>query len=94
VVEELTPQLALQLGVEPRTKGVVISDVTDESPAATAGLRPGDIILEVDRFPISDKDGYQRTLNQVKRGQNLLLLVQRGTGVFYTVLKPSAENEE
>jgi serine protease Do len=92
-VEELTPRLAMQLGVASETRGVVVSGITDESPADAAGLRRGDIILEVDRIPISNMDDYQQALDQVKRGENLLLLAKRGRGTFYIVLKPSDEGE-
>jgi serine protease Do len=92
-VEELTPRLAMQLGVASETKGVVVSGITDESPADAAGLRRGDIILEVDRIPISNMDDYQQALERVKRGENLLLLAKRGRGTFYIVLKPSDEGE-
>jgi serine protease Do len=92
-VEELTPRLAVQLGVASETKGVVVSGIADESPADAAGLRRGDIILEVDRIPISSLNDYQQALDRAKRGENLLLLTQRGSGAFYIVLKPSDEGK-
>ena len=89
-VQELTPPLAQQLGLEPGTTGVVISDIKQGSPAAEAGLRPGDLIMEVNRKGINKLNDYQQALKQVKKGGNLLLLVQRGSGAFYAVLTPPA----
>ncbi len=92
-VQELTPQLAQQLGLEPGTTGVVISDIKQGSPAAEAGLRPGDLITEVNRKGIKNLDDYQQALKQVKKDENLLLLIKRGSGAFYAVLTPPAKNQ-
>jgi len=93
MVQELTPQLAQQLGLESGTTGVVISDVNEGSPAAEAGLRPGDLITEVNRTAIRNMNDYQQALNKVKNGENLLLLVKRGSGAFYAVLTPTPKNQ-
>jgi len=87
MVQELTPQLAQQLGLEGGTTGVVISDIKEGSPAAEAGLRPGDLITEVNRAAIKSLNDYQQALKQVKNGENLLLLVKRTGGSIYIVLK-------
>jgi len=92
-VQELTPQLAQQLGLEPGTSGVVITGVEDGSPAADAGLRPGDLITEVNRQAIKNMNDYQQALQKVKKGENLLLLVRRAAGSFYTVLTPSSGDQ-
>ncbi len=92
-VQELTPQLARQLGLEPGTTGVVISDIKQGSPAAEAGLRPGDLITEVNRKGIKNFNDYQQALKQVKNGENLLLLVKRGSGAFYAVLTPPVKKQ-
>jgi serine protease Do len=93
-VQELTPLLAQQLGLEAGTTGVVISDIKSGSPAAEAGLRPGDLIKEMDRKAIKSLDDYHQALNQVKKGDNLLLLIKRGSGAFYAVLTPPAKDKE
>lgn len=46
-VGELTPELAEQMKLDPKTRGVVISDLTPGAPAIGAGLRPYDVILSV-----------------------------------------------
>ncbi len=87
-VQEVTPQLAQQLGLEPGATGVVISDIKDGSPAAEAGLQPGDLISEVNRTAVKNLNDYQQALKQAKNGENLLLLVKRGSGALYVVLTP------
>ena len=93
-VQELTPQLAHQLGLEPGTTGVVISEVNNGSPAAAAGLRPGDLITEVNREAIKNLNDYQQALHKVKKSENLLLLIKRAGGSFYTVLTPSTDDQK
>jgi len=92
-VQELTPQLAQQLGLEPRTTGVVISDINEGGPAAEAGLRPGDLIVEVNRTAIKNLNDYHQALQNIKKGENLLLLIKRTAGSFYTVLTPSGNDQ-
>lgn len=92
-VQEFTPQLAQQLGLEPGTAGVLISAVDDGSPADAAGLRPGDLITEINRKAVKNLNDYQQALQKVKKGDNLLLLVKRAAGSFYTVLTPSANDQ-
>jgi serine protease Do len=94
MVQELTPQLAQQLGLEPGTTGMVISDIKEGSPAAEAGLRSGDLITEVNRKGITNLNDYQQALKQAKNGENLLLLVKRGSGAFYAVLRPLSKNQQ
>jgi len=87
-VQELTPQLAEQLGLEPGTTGVVISNIQEDSPAANAGLRPGDLITEVNRTAIKNMTDYQQALQKVNKGESLLLLIKRAGGSLYIVLTP------
>jgi serine protease Do len=91
-VQQLTPELAQHLGFDSNAKGVVISAVEPNSPADNAGLRPGDLIVEANRHKIEDLQGYQKTIESVKPGENLLLLVQRSSGTFFVVLQ-SPQNQ-
>lgn len=86
-VGEITPEIAsgFHLKVD---KGVVIRRVAPDSPAADAGLQPGDIVLEVNKDKVNSLDDF---LNEVKKaksaGKGALLLVQRGDATLYTVVK-------
>ncbi len=44
----LTPVLARQFGLDPKTKGVVVTEIVKGSPAEAAGLKPGDVITSFD----------------------------------------------
>ena len=86
-VQKLTPQIAESLGLE-RAEGVVVSAVDPGSAADEAGIRRGDVILEVDRKPIRNIDEYKKSLAGVRKGKGVLLLVRRGESTLFLALKP------
>ncbi|MCL5281713.1 MAG: trypsin-like peptidase domain-containing protein, partial [Planctomycetes bacterium] len=51
-MQDLTPRLAALFGAPADTKGILISHVEPNSPAAAAGLRPGDILVQFDGKPV------------------------------------------
>lgn len=83
-VQELTASAARELGISPTTSGVVVSDVDPNSPAADSGLRPGDVIQEVDRKPVKNVADFNRAVRS--SGKNPLLLVNRGGNTLYVAV--------
>ncbi|MCI0482993.1 MAG: Do family serine endopeptidase [candidate division NC10 bacterium] len=83
-VEELTPETAkkFRLSVE---QGLVVTEVSKASSAARAGVRPGDILAEVDQKPVKTIQEVQQAVQGWKR-QVHLLLIQRGTSFFYVAV--------
>ncbi len=75
-VQPLTPELAKSLGLD-ETSGVIVSDVDPDSPAADAGLRRGDLILEINRQPITKPDDYQAAMTKLRKGDDVLLWIKR-----------------
>ena len=61
------------------TKGVKFADVRDGSPAAKAGLRGGDVLIEFDSKPIQNLYDFTYALRSKKPGDQVLVKVQRGT---------------
>ena len=88
-VQTLTPEIAENLGVT-ETKGVVVSGVESGSAADDAGIRRGDVVLEVNRQVVEDVDDYKAALKKVEKGKNVLLLVRRGDNTIFLALKPPA----
>ncbi len=85
-VQELSPDLAKGLGV-PEGQGVVVARVSPGSSAEDAGLRQGDVILEVDRTPVKTRDAFERAVRQRSTGKNLLLLVRRRDTTRYIAMQ-------
>jgi serine protease Do len=84
-LQNLTPELAEQLGLESDAHGVVVSAVEPDGPAAEAGLRRGDVIVEVDRHEVNDTGELQKRLGETDA--RALLLVRRGDSQLYVPLK-------
>jgi serine protease Do len=91
-VQNLTPELAEQLGLEGEA-GVVVTQVRRGSAAEEAGMRRGDVVLEVNREGVADVGDFQERLAAAKKG--VLMLVRRGeTTLFVAVQRPAAEPEK
>ncbi|MBW2029698.1 MAG: DegQ family serine endoprotease [Deltaproteobacteria bacterium] len=85
-VKELTPELARTYGLS-ETSGIVVVGVDRGSPAAEAGIRTGDIILEIDQVPVEDLEQFNNRMSAYKEGDTILLLLRRQGGTLYVTLK-------
>ena len=87
-LQDLTPQVAARLQLPADTVGAVVTDVQRRSTAEGSGVRPGDVILSVNRVEVDSAAAVIRELNGVESGRTAFLLVQRGpTRVFLQVRK-------
>ncbi|HXJ36320.1 MAG TPA: DegQ family serine endoprotease [Candidatus Eisenbacteria bacterium] len=89
-VQSLTPDLAENLNLDKSLKGVVVTQVEPGGPAAEAGLRRGDVILEVNRKPVKNAAAFQKSIREAGKGKSLLFLVRRGDNTIFLALKPPA----
>ncbi|MBI3320579.1 MAG: Do family serine endopeptidase [Candidatus Omnitrophica bacterium] len=80
-VTELTPQLVERFGLPAGTTGVVATDVASNSAAGDAGLRPGDVINEINRMRVDSLNEYRVAIAKVQG--NALVRTNRG----YVVIK-------
>ena len=80
-VQELTPEIARQLGLTNPPRGVVVAAVDPASDAAAKGLRRGDIILSANQQPTLAAADLGRIATEAKRAgrTNVLLYIQRGS---------------
>jgi serine protease Do len=81
----LPPRLAKQLG---RTQGVEVVEVVDGSPAARAGLRPEDLIVDVDGVALSDVGDLQRLMVAERIDGRLATRVSRDGRMLELTLVP------
>jgi serine protease Do len=84
-LQELTPELAKQLGVQGE-KGVVVTEVKPDSPAAQAGLAAGDVIREVNRQPVQGLQDVEKGLARRQDAGQVLLRVERDGSQRYIVI--------
>lgn len=74
--EDLTEQLGRFFGV-PDGKGVLVTSVVDDSPAAKAGLLAGDVIVAIEGAKIEDSGDLFKALGEAKETQTLTVQVYR-----------------
>ena len=73
-VDDLTPEVRQQWHIPERIKGAIVIDVSADSNAADAGLEKGDVIMLIDKHPVTDTDDAIR-LSKAAKGGHILLKV-------------------
>lgn len=91
----LTPELAKQSNRDPNTaltvpeiNGVLVVQVMPSSPAAAAGLRRGDVIVEINGKPVTTAEQLQVAVENSRVGQPLRFKVQRGEQILQLTVRP------
>jgi serine protease Do len=92
-VQELTEGLVRDERLATR-RGAYVSFVARGSPAAEAGLFPGDVVVRVDEWPVQDLAGFREAMEKAGARERVLLHVRRGSDVkFLLVQRSSAPTE-
>jgi serine protease Do len=89
-VKELNPEIARRFNLDV-DKGVIITEVLQGTPAGDAGLRPGDLIIEIDKNHITDLSQYSQAVSKAKPGSTVLILVKRENNTVYAALRIPGE---
>jgi len=76
-IEPVPSSVAEKLGLK-EGQGIRVKDLVGDGAGAKMGLRPGDIILEIDGAPVPEVAGFQKALANAKKNQVIRLKVQRG----------------
>jgi len=87
-VAPLTPDTAARAGLDRDAKGLLVQDVDPDGRAADAGIRPGDVIQEVNRQPVASVDDLRAALRTASDKPALILVGRDGRDLFVTV-RPS-----
>jgi serine protease Do len=87
-VSDLDQQARQELKVPDSIKGVVVTEVQADSPAAEAGLKQGDVIQEINRHPVKTADEAVRLTENTKDKVSLLRIWSNG-GSHYLVVDES-----
>ena len=77
LIQSVTPDLRQWFGLEEGGSGILIADVTKDSPAEKAGLQRDDVILELDGQPVDDIGSFRSRIATTAPGTKVELLVQR-----------------
>jgi serine protease Do len=82
-VQDLDKDTAKELGIKGKAQGVVVTGVEPDSGADKAGLMPGDVIREINRQPVKSVKEFEKVSSTVKKGDNVLMLInRRGNALF------------
>ena len=84
-VQPLTPPMASELGLQVR-EGVLVRDVAAGSRASQAGIRAGDVIVEVDRQPVRTVEELKAHVDNQVKGAPMVLLIRREGGTMYVAI--------
>jgi serine protease Do len=87
-ISDLTPDVRQQLNLPTQVQGVAVAQVQPGSPAEDAGLSGGDVILELNRKPITSADQFRNDVKQAPADKDMLLLVWANGGSSYRVVHP------
>jgi len=85
-VQDLTPELKSRYGIA-RESGVVVVAVEPGSRAYWAGLQAGDLIVEVNRQPVSSTSDWNRIISQIGEDEEVLLTVIRAGRTRFLLLR-------
>ncbi len=85
-LSDITPQIANRYQLDADVRGIMITDVNPASDAyREAGLRPGMIITEADRKPVTSVSEFNRVYSNVKSGSSFLLRIIQPNNLGVTV---------
>ena len=87
---QLTKQLADYFGIADG-KGVLVTSVSEDSPAAKAGLKAGDVITAIDGEKVDGAGDLSRAINKKKDGDVTLTIVRNKNQRTITVTPKAAD---
>ena len=84
-VTDLDSDIARRFGIDGKENGVLVTDVKDDSLAREADVRPGDIIKEINRIVVKDRNDFVRLMKTSKDSETTQLLVKRRNAGYVVV---------
>jgi serine protease Do len=93
-VSDLTPELVQGFNLKPGTKGALVQGIIPRSPAAAAGLKPGDVVVQLNGKPVDSSGALTRGVALVAPGQSATLTILRGNEQKQLSLKVAKRPED
>jgi serine protease Do len=91
----LTDATRAKYKIDAGQKGIVITDVAPEGTAADHGLKPGDVVVEVQQVAVASPADMQHRIEEARQGgrKSVLLLVQGADGLRWVPLPVHTEDK-
>lgn len=86
-VMELTSEIAKQLRLSRKERGVIVTGVVPGSSAYEAGIKRGDVIQEINKQKVTDLKDFNRIVSHIRVGETFLLFINRSGKKFYVPFK-------
>jgi serine protease Do len=88
-LSNVTPELKEKYSLGEDSRGVVVVDVTKDSPAAAKGVRPGDMIMEAAQEEVKSPGEVSSKIDEAKKSgrKSILLLVERQGDLRFVALR-------
>jgi serine protease Do len=88
-LSDITPELKDKFSLADDSKGVVVVDVAKDSPAASKGVRPGDLIMEAAQEEVKSPGEVGSKIDEAKKSgrKSILLLVERQGDLRFVALR-------
>lgn len=89
ILAAITPELRAEYNLGQEAAGVLVTQVTEGSPASEKGIRPGDIIVEVSQTEVGSPGLVQNKVIEARNAgrRSVLLLVQRDEDLRFVALR-------
>jgi serine protease Do len=84
-VTDLDSDIARRFGIDGRESGVLVTDVKEDSLASKADVRPGDVIKEINRSVVKDRQDFASLIKKSKGEDAIQLLIKRRNAGFLVV---------
>jgi serine protease Do len=81
-LEKVPPAMAEKLGIK-EGQGLRVKDLEADGAGGKLGLRPGDVILEVDGQAVSDASAFNKAVSDAKKNKLIRLKVHRGSATIF-----------
>lgn len=89
----LTDSVRAQYGIGSDVKGVLVRHLSGRSAAATAGIRRGDVILQVNRKPVETVSDVMNLVDG-DSGKSALFLIQRGADSLFVAVRKGEDEDD
>ena len=83
----ITNEIRMSQNIPSEVKGLLITNVEQNTDAETKGVRPGDIIQEVNQVPTTDMDAFKKVITSLNDNRGVLLLINRQGNINFVALK-------